>query len=319
MGPNGAGKSTLLGVLAGLVRPSAGTVRIGDLDVRRHGTRFRRLVGYVPQQMGCFPGMSALEFLQFMGRLAGLSPRLAARRARELIGWARLDTAAHRAMQTLSGGMRQRLALAQALLADPPVLLLDEPTEGLDPLSRSDFLARVAELGRSGKCVVMSSHVVPEIEAVADQVAILHHGRLLAAGPLAELTRDGQPRVEALTSEPEATRIFLQKCGYNVLRQADVLYVPTNDPDRLAQELVRFCSSRGIVLRRFGVTRMGLGELFSRLLASQGGHEHHANGVDPRDARMAHLLPDKAVGSLPSSNGHPAGVARICHCTASGG
>jgi ABC-type multidrug transport system ATPase subunit len=173
-GPNGAGKSTVLHCLLGIVRYD-GTIELGGCDPHRHGKAARRLVGFVPQQIHLPEDFTVREVVDFFARLKGASP--------ETIPGVleRLGLAAHaeKRVGTLSGGMKQRVALAVALLGDPPILLLDEPTASLDAQSRSDFLYLLGELKRSGKTLLFSSHRQDEILSLADRVLILEQGRLV--------------------------------------------------------------------------------------------------------------------------------------------
>jgi ABC-2 type transport system ATP-binding protein len=178
LGPNGSGKTTILRVLAGYLRPSAGIVRIGDLDVVRDSLAARRHVGYVPEDAPLYGGMGVGEFLVFMGRLKGL----AAARLTDAVDvtMERLGLGPVRGVHTgrLSRGYRQRVAIAQALLGNPDVLILDEPTHGLDPRQIIEMRELIRALGGE-RTVLVTSHILGEIERVADRVAILLEGRLL--------------------------------------------------------------------------------------------------------------------------------------------
>jgi heme exporter protein A len=176
LGPNGAGKTTLLRVLALLLQPGAGTVRVSGLDPRREPARARRHLGYVGHESGCYADLTAAENLSFHAELHDVGDPV--RRVTELLLWAGLKDAAHRPVRTYSRGMQQRLALARALVHAPAVLLLDEPFTGLDRGGRDMLAHLLAALARDGHAVVMSLHDPTPVATVVTRSAILHRGRL---------------------------------------------------------------------------------------------------------------------------------------------
>ncbi len=185
LGPNGAGKSSMIKILLGISHPTSGTVRL--LGAPAGDPASRRKVGYLPEAMRLPEWMKPPAFLQFMGQLSGMSRATAKRRAHELLELVGLQ-AHKKVLKELSKGMSQRLGLAQALLNDPDVLFLDEPTEGLDPIGRKDIVNLLLDLRRRGKTIFLNSHVLLEVERVCDRVIILNRGRVLRAGSLAEIS-----------------------------------------------------------------------------------------------------------------------------------
>src|SRR5579859_7510971 len=180
LGPNGAGKSTLLKILLGLLPPSSGIGRVLGLDLGRNGTALRRVIGYMPEADALIPGMAGAEYVALAGELYGMPRRQALRRAHEVLTYLDLEDARYRQLEEYSTGMKQRLKLAQALVHDPPVLLLDEPTSGMDPAGREGMLRLLLCLGRDhGKSILLSTHLLGDIERVCETVLILHQGRLL--------------------------------------------------------------------------------------------------------------------------------------------
>ncbi len=187
LGPNGAGKSTTLRILSGFMPPTSGSASIDGLDLLRESLKARQRIGYLPENFVAPQEMRVVEYLRFRGRLKGLSRRAARQRVTEIGERLGLGERMRQTFGALSKGFRQRVGLADALLADPPALLLDEPFGGLDPLQRQEFRDFLRDLAKVGKAVLFSSHVLPEVEEIADRVAILHQGRLQVDGTIEEL------------------------------------------------------------------------------------------------------------------------------------
>jgi ABC-type multidrug transport system ATPase subunit len=181
LGPNGAGKSTLIRILATITQPSAGRVLWNDQDIASHPDLLRSVVGYLPQDFGVYPNLSAIEFLDYLAAVKGVPAAAAAKRIAELLELVNLADAARRPLGGYSGGMRQRVGIAQALLNDPQLLIVDEPTAGLDPEERVRFRNLLSELSGE-RIVILSTHIVSDVEAVATSIAILSSSRLLAHG-----------------------------------------------------------------------------------------------------------------------------------------
>jgi ABC-2 type transport system ATP-binding protein len=189
LGPNGSGKSTLLAVAAGVLDPAEGMVAVEGMPRAADPDGFARRVGFVPQECALYEELTASDNLAFFGRLYGLSGHELRRRIARVLGRVRLtDRATHR-VGTFSGGMKQRLNLAAALIHDPPVLLLDEPTAALDPASREALFADLARLRDDGHAVLLSTHHLDEAELGCDRVAVLEGGKVAACGPPADVLR----------------------------------------------------------------------------------------------------------------------------------
>jgi ABC-2 type transport system ATP-binding protein len=179
LGPNGAGKSTLMRILATITQPSSGRVLWDDTDISRIPDALRNVLGYLPQDFGVYPNLTAREFLEYLAAVKGIAANAANKRISELLELVNLSDAANRPLGGFSGGMRQRIGIAQALLNDPQLLIVDEPTAGLDPEERVRFRNLLSELSGE-RIVILSTHIVSDIEAVASSIAILSHGRLVA-------------------------------------------------------------------------------------------------------------------------------------------
>jgi ABC-type multidrug transport system ATPase subunit len=178
IGPNGAGKSTLMRILATISRPTSGSVTLNGTDIVRSPETVRKILGYLPQDFGIYPNLNAVEFLEYMAALKGLSGKGVRSRIESLLGELNLSEVRKRPIGTYSGGMRQRIGIAQVLIGDPDLLILDEPTVGLDPEERVRFRNLLTELSGE-RIIILSSHIVPDIESTADQVAIVFQGRVL--------------------------------------------------------------------------------------------------------------------------------------------
>jgi len=258
LGHNGAGKSTALKLCGGFSTPSTGRVRIFGVDPRRNPDVYRR-VGVVPDHSPPWPFLSAREVVELCARLRGVArPREAAATALETVG---LSAAAGRRVGEFSHGMRQRVKLAQALAHDPDLLLLDEPLNGLDPTQRSHVIDLLAELGRAGKTVIVSSHVLHEVERMADRVLVLVNGHLVADGGTEAIRRliSERPRRVLVTadggSRALARELLADPCVDAVRVTADGLEIETGDPDALSVLLPRIAVGVDAVLA--GVRPLG--------------------------------------------------------------
>ena len=206
LGTNGAGKTTTIKMIIGLLRPSAGRVALfGDGDPSDPAVRAK--IGYMPETAYYYPYLNARELLSFYGGICGMDPKTVKSRTDELLEAVDLKDAAKRPLKTYSKGMLQRAGIAQALLNDPDLLVLDEPFTGLDPLARIHFRELMRSLRDQGKSIFFSSHELGETELLCDKVAIMKKGKCVYQGPVAELAGDGESNLE---------RLFLEKLGVGV-------------------------------------------------------------------------------------------------------
>ena len=180
LGANGAGKTTLMRMLCGVLKPTEGTVSFDDVDVSDEN--YRAILGYLPQDFGYYPEFKGIDFIMYMAALKGIPQETAKRRTAELMELVGLKDVEKKKIKSYSGGMKQRLGIAQALLNDPKLLILDEPTAGLDPKERVRFRNLIEELGKDS-VVLLSTHIVSDIESIADDVLIMKSGQVIFEGP----------------------------------------------------------------------------------------------------------------------------------------
>jgi ABC-2 type transport system ATP-binding protein len=274
LGHNGAGKTTMLRLLAGFTTPSRGTVRILGADPRREPEVYRR-IGLVPDGDGLWPFLTAHQAVALLARLRGVAdPAEAAHRALAIVG---LDDVAGRRLQGFSKGMRQGVKLAQALVHDPDVLLLDEPLNGLDPARRRAFVELVQRLGAGGKTVIVSSHVLHEVERMAPRVVVLVNGRLVAEGETASIRaliadRPRSVRIEAGTGTRELAQALLGAGLADAVRLGDDgALLETGDPDALARGLPVIAREKAITVARIQPVGDDLESVYAYLHARARG------------------------------------------------
>ncbi|MDQ3068230.1 MAG: ABC transporter ATP-binding protein [Acidobacteriota bacterium] len=188
LGPNGAGKSTMLKSLLGFIKPTAGSMQVLGLDVASKPTDIRARLGYMPENDAHIPGMNAVTFVAYCAQLSGLPHADAMQRAHEVLYYVGLGEARYRNVETYSTGMKQRIKLAQALVHDPDLLFLDEPTNGMDPKGREEMLELVRDIAHNKNIsLILSSHLLPDVEYTCDHVVVMDKGRVAAFGPIEEL------------------------------------------------------------------------------------------------------------------------------------
>jgi ABC-type multidrug transport system ATPase subunit len=210
LGPNGAGKSSLLRIAATVTRPTSGQVRFDGQDAVARPEGLRRALGYLPQDFGVYPNLSAVEFLSYLAAVKGLSARSAKGRIDELLELVNLTHAAKRALGGYSGGMLRRVGIAQALLGDPRVIIVDEPTAGLDPEERVRFRNLLSDLAAE-RVVLLSTHIVGDVESVASRIAVVKGGRIRLDGAPEELVRSVAGHVWEVTVAPEGAAGLQQR------------------------------------------------------------------------------------------------------------
>jgi ABC-2 type transport system ATP-binding protein len=255
LGPNGAGKSTLLKTILGFLAPARGEIRVLGRAVSRASAEIRSLVGYFPERAVFLPELSAVESVALVGELGGLARPNALARAHEMLWFTGLGEARYRSVEEFSTGMRQRTKLAMALVHDPDLLLLDEPTSGLDPSGRRQMLDLVRQIAARGIVVLLSTHILHDVEEVCERVLLLHRGRLVLGGSLSELSRSAGWVYEIRVREEQPGR-FQEELKTRGLESAEehdgLLRVSLRDPStRLLFEAAENASAEIRHLRRF--------------------------------------------------------------------
>jgi ABC-2 type transport system ATP-binding protein len=260
LGPNGAGKTTTLKMLLGFVKPTSGHAWISG---NRVGTvSSRRSLGYLPENPALYEFLRGDEYLIFAGRLAGLSRAEARKWAAELLERVGLVGRADRPIRKFSKGMVQRLAIAQALIGDPGIVILDEPMSGLDPIGRKDVRDLILQLREEGRTVLFSTHILPDVEAICDRVGILVEGRLTDCGALADLVAPGARAVELVVENVAADLVEkLRRDGARVLRR-DRATVLTFPDEARARAALSAAVSTGATVVSLTPHRRSLEELF---------------------------------------------------------
>jgi ABC-2 type transport system ATP-binding protein len=274
LGPNGAGKSTLIKMMGGLLRPSRGSLTVYGQSPF-HDTAVRRRIGYAPEHEATWDELSALELVTAMARLAGVPAGKADKAAKDALAQMGMTAAMHRRVRGFSKGMRQRTKLATAIAHDPDFLLLDEPLTGVDPIARVDIVERIKQLGAAGKTIVVSSHVLYEIEALTSDIVVIYRGQVLAEGNVYEIRTliDRHPhriRVEcdqprtiaaALATEDHVARLSFERGG---------LVLETRDPDRCYDQIAKAVLAGNVTVSALSSPDNNLGAVFEYLTGSGG-------------------------------------------------
>ena len=242
LGPNGAGKSTLMKIIATISKPTQGTLFLDGRDIVKDPDHIRKVLGYLPQDFGVYPNLNAYEFLEYIAAMKGVGGKYLRKRIDMLIENVNLTADAKRPIGTYSGGMKQRIGIAQALLNDPKVLIFDEPTVGLDPEERMRFRQLISDL--ADDCIIiLSSHIVSDIETIADEVAIMKNGMLIEKAKQPDIIKKAEGRVfETLIDNSELNALKAKHLVVNTIRQKDsisVRYITrTNTPEPGSKTLV---------------------------------------------------------------------------------
>ena len=273
LGPNGAGKSTMIKALLGFVVPNQGRMRVLGLDVAEAPLQIRARVGYMPENDAHIPGMNAVSFVAYCGELSGLPRVDAMQRAHEVLFYVGLGEARYRNVETYSTGMKQRIKLAQALVHDPDLLFLDEPTNGMDPKGRDEMLELVRDLAANkGVNVIVSSHLLPDIEFTCNSVVVMDKGRIVAHGPIEGMKQPRGQVFELRVKAPDGAAGFvdtLRAAGLEChATEDDVMrvFVPGNGG---ARQLFQIAASQQVQVRHLRPSVPTLEDVFAQAVGEE--------------------------------------------------
>jgi ABC-2 type transport system ATP-binding protein len=268
LGPKGAGKTTLLRALLGFLQPHSGGGAVLGRDIRKDQLALRQKVGYMPENDCHIPGMTAVSFVAYAGQLSGMTPKDAMQRAHEILYYVGLGEARYRRIETYSLGMKQRIKLAQALVHDPEMIFLDEPTNGLDPKGRVEMLDLIREISRSkGIHVLLSSHLLPDVEWVCTHTVVIDKGRVLACGKIEDLKGGAESVFECrIKGERQAYVQVLTAAGCRCTDADDGMFrisAPDSQGSRLLLESAR---AAGVQIRHLVPLKQSLEDVFLQLI-----------------------------------------------------
>jgi ABC-2 type transport system ATP-binding protein len=274
LGPNGAGKSTLLKTLLGFITPLTGSGKVLGKDIRTQQLAIRQKVGYMPENDCHIPGMTAVTFVSYAGQLSGMKPKDALQRAHEILHYIGLGEARYRNVETYSTGMKQRIKLAQALVHDPELLFLDEPTNGLDPKGRIEMLDLVRDIsGSKGINVVLSSHLLPDVEWVCREAMVLHKGRRLASGSIDELKLGAGTIFECrVKGDVAAFTAELNMLGCRCASGDDSVLRITMAEGLGSQSLLRVARDHHVQIRHLVPLKQSLEDVFLQVIGESNAH-----------------------------------------------
>jgi len=274
VGPNGAGKSTTMAILATLLLPTSGTARVGGYEVTEHPKEVRRMIGYMPDFFGVYDQFKTTEYLHFYGASYGIPRSEREKLIPQLLELVNLTDKADAYVDSLSRGMKQRLCLARCLVHDPEVLILDEPASGLDPRARIEMREILKELKAMGKTIIISSHILPELAEMVDEIGVIEHGVMIAQGRVQDiqnrmrvnrvlhirLLERAQEAAEWLKGEPHVTMVLEDERG---------LHVHFSGQDAEQEELLRRMIARGLPVVSFSEAATNLEDVFLEI--TKGG------------------------------------------------
>jgi ABC-2 type transport system ATP-binding protein len=274
LGPNGAGKSTLTKMISGMLNPTSGTIKVGNYSVQDESMKVKEILGVVPQDIVLYDYLNAKENLAFYGRLYGLSGRKLRDRINELLEFTQLDEkAVKRHVSTYSGGMKRRVNIAAALLHEPQVILLDEPTAGLDPQNKHALWEIIQSLNREGKTIVLTTHIMEEAEELCKRVAIMDHGKIIALGSPSQLVNKVKmENTVTVVPDKTSTSLIEQIKGMAGVKKVyttpdetekrEILKVITDSPDDILPDLVSTIVNQGTKVLSVHLSRVTLEDVF---------------------------------------------------------
>jgi ABC-2 type transport system ATP-binding protein len=280
LGPNGAGKSTLIKASLGLLVLDKGTISVGGLDSQAQSLQIRDFVGYMPEHDCLIPSVNAVELVSYLGMISGMVPRDAMQRSHEMLDFVGIGEERYRPTKSYSTGMKQKVKLAQAIVHDPKLLFLDEPTSGMDPQGREEMLGLVTEMASSEKTVVVSSHILEDVERICDYAVIIDNGKLIRSGEMATLLA-GEEGVRSLTARGSSAALArFVRALEKICKVADKEYEPGEQITLMVRgcedgkKIFRLAAESGVQVRSFRPEKLDLEEVFIRAFRG-GGKDGH--------------------------------------------
>ena len=271
LGPNGAGKTTLLRTLLGFLKPDTGSGEVLDMDIGTRQLDIRQKTGYMPESDCHIPGMNAVSFVAYSGQLCGMPYKDAIQRAHEVLQYVGMDEERYRMVETYSAGMKQRIKLAQALIHDPELLLLDEPTSGMDPTGRQEMLDLVKDISTAkGIHVIVSSHLLPDIEYACQDIVVMNQGEVIVQGNIEEL-RDAHSRLfeVRIKGDQESFALALEKLGLEWKKMEDDILRVTLPEGTESAIFFKLAVENGFQIRHLTATRYSLEDVFAQVIGEQ--------------------------------------------------
>ncbi len=273
LGPNGAGKTTTMKIITGLLAPNNGDVTVGNHSVTKHPEEVKKLIGYLPENNPLYPDMGVIDYLAYSARLQGIEEQKIKPRIKEMIRLCGLGVEKHKQIGELSKGYRQRVGLAQAMIHDPKVLILDEPTTGLDPNQIVEIRKLIKELGRE-KTVILSTHILPEVEATCDRILIINKGKIVADGTPDTLRKQatGRELLRVKIEDADRDTVFMNLRSLDTVAMVDPMpgtsnYFEVQSHENLSsrRNIFNLCKEKGYVLTEMTPVETKLEDLFRDL------------------------------------------------------
>lgn len=270
LGPNGAGKSTTIGMIATLIEPTAGEIFIKEMFLKKEAGKAKKLMGLVPQEIALYPTLTAKENLEFWGKIYGLKGSLLKERVKEILELVGLSHRGNERIEKYSGGMKRRINIAVGLIHQPEILIMDEPTVGVDPQSRNHILETIKNLNQQGITVIYTSHYMEEVEFLCDRIGIMDHGKLIAEGTKDQLTQligsYNTIKIKTKKTEDALFAALLQIPGvHDVALTEEHLEILTPEGETLLPDLIQTLHSRGNRIESIQINEPDLESVFLHL------------------------------------------------------
>ncbi len=283
VGPNGAGKTTAIRIMTGIIYPDEGSVSINGMTPEDDGKEYRSMIGYVPDAFGIYNNLKVSEYMEFFAACVGIDGMEARKKSEQLLSYVELSDKADFYVEALSRGMKQKLALARALINDPPILIMDEPTSGLDPRTRYEFKQIVGELSDSGKTIIISSHILSDISELCTDIGIIDQGSIVMSGRLMDVMRivaAENPIIISMSKKTTQAIKFLREDNSvkSLAIKGNDLMINIRGGAKEEAELLRRMIEAGLPVRSFSREKGSLESIFMQLTGH--GEEHTISGYD---------------------------------------